>query len=190
MQIGEMRDTAIVLRDDLSVEQGRVDLEDFEPGHDRRKALRPVEALARQQARVAAVDASLDAVAIKFELVDPMSIPGRFVGEQGKTGFNEVRQSVALSAGGHSSRALSRRLRPSFGWRHRPAERVATAANRNLQRNPSRELFAVPDRAHSSPNVDACARMFLLGNVGEWRWVGMRARLNEELPRPPQPSGH
>jgi hypothetical protein len=96
----------------------------------------------------------------------------------------------------------SPQLYPQVGRRCRPGEVPATIRGTGLVFGcptaacsqpalPRRGMrFCVPDRVHSSLNLDAFTPMFLLGNVGSWLWGKMRARSAGKLRRLPHYLAH
>jgi hypothetical protein len=89
LQIAEVGYAFLVFGYDLAVEQCLASVERPERCCDCWKALGPVERLPRQQANVIAVDARLDAVAIEFDLVNPLRSGWRLVNKERKARFNE-----------------------------------------------------------------------------------------------------
>ena len=72
LQMVEIGDAAVVLDDDLAVDQGRAEPELGERVGDAAKARRPVEPVPCQQPHLVAVDARLDAIAVVLDLVNPV----------------------------------------------------------------------------------------------------------------------
>jgi hypothetical protein len=93
-----MRDPAVVLRNDLAVEQRLVDAEHFERRRNGRKARGPIERFSRQQKNLATVDPRLDPVAIVLDLVNPGPAAWRLVGQQRQTRLEEGRQPAGLGS--------------------------------------------------------------------------------------------
>jgi hypothetical protein len=147
LQVAEMRDPAVVLRNDLAVEQRLVDAEHFERRRNGRKARGPIERFSRQQKNLATVDPRLDPVAIVLDLVNPGRSARRLVGQQRQTRLEEGRQPAGLgsrnrrrgglSFGTCSARAahsaISRRVRRKAYSMTRTQRRCFRRARRNQQ---------------------------------------------------------
>jgi hypothetical protein len=114
LQVAEMRDALLVFGHHLAVEQRRANLERLEARRDGRKALGPVEGLARQQADVTAVGAGLDTVAVELELMDPLGTARRLIGEEREAWFQKSRQSAGAGSFGHCPGARPDRFSITF----------------------------------------------------------------------------
>src|SRR6266481_7034357 len=71
LQLGKTRNAFLVLDYDLAVDQRRMRRQLGNGGGDVRKFFAPFEALAGEQADIAVVEASLDAVTVELDLVRP-----------------------------------------------------------------------------------------------------------------------
>src|SRR4029077_19691759 len=63
--------------------------------------MRPIQLLSRQQPRLAALEPRLDAVAVEFDLVEPVRPVWRSVVQSSEAGPHEIRKPVATPTGGY-----------------------------------------------------------------------------------------
>ena len=89
--------------DDLAVEPARRHAERLDPPHQRRHARRPVVAAARDQPRLAVLDARHEPVAVELDFADP-GAGGRHRGRQ----RGELRQQALRQLGAHGARHAGR----------------------------------------------------------------------------------
>ena len=99
LQRGEIRGAVFVDRSDLAVEDGIVAGKLGAGGGDGRKFLGPVEAAPRLERHRAVGDASLDAVAVELDLMDPAVAVGRSRAQRREARRDEVREPAVTRAG-------------------------------------------------------------------------------------------
>src|SRR5262245_13201702 len=95
LQLGKTRNAFLVLDHDLAVDQRRARRQPGNGGGDVWKFFAPIEALASEQADFAAVEPSLDAVAVELDLVRPARAARGRRAQGCKRRRHEVRQSRA-----------------------------------------------------------------------------------------------
>src|SRR5579862_2388672 len=120
LQIGlqerEARNAFVVFDDQFAVEQRGFGRQCGDRRRDRFEAVRPIQAFARQQAHLAAIEPRLDTIAVVFDLVQPFGAARRVAVQSGKARRNEVGQAVACGPCAPFLRTGSGR---SFGARPR-----------------------------------------------------------------------
>src|ERR1700740_3055235 len=99
LQIIEARNAARILDDDFPIDQRRAETERPQCVGNTQKAFGPVELLARQKTNLAPVDPRLHAVAVMFDLMDPLRATWRLFTWQSQARLEENREQSRSSAG-------------------------------------------------------------------------------------------
>ena len=98
LQQREAGDAVIAFDDQFAIDHRAVGIEFGDGVGDALECGRPVEALAGQQLGLAAGKPRLQAVAVKFDFMNPVGAVRRLVGERGEAGLDEAGQGGALGA--------------------------------------------------------------------------------------------
>ena len=137
----------VVLDHQLAVEQRGIGRQRCDRGRDRLEAMRPIQALAGQQAHLAVIEPRLDAIAVELDLVQPFGAArrGRRAGSQGSAARSRAAR-VAICA----PRAALLSARPPL-----PRPRALARAAPTFAAS-----FGLRDARRSLP---VCAAVFRLG---------------------------
>ena len=98
LQHRETRNALVVLDDQFTVEERRLRRKRGDRLGNTLEAMRPIELFAREQLDLAAIEPRFDAVAVEFDLVDPIRPAWRGVVQRRQTRRNEIGQSPASTA--------------------------------------------------------------------------------------------